>query len=52
MINISSIKLNMYCPMKLYIQTHVDSEEKEDFAERSEERRVGKECRSRWSPYH
>ena len=27
---------------------------KEDLllAERSEERRVGKECRSRWSPYH
>src|SRR5712691_4961062 len=24
----------------------------EDDAERSEERRVGKECRSRWSPYH
>ena len=23
-----------------------------DGAERSEERRVGKECRSRWSPYH
>src|SRR2546425_3508605 len=23
-----------------------------DIAERSEERRVGKECRSRWSPYH
>ena len=23
-----------------------------DTAERSEERRVGKECRSRWSPYH
>src|SRR5256885_3125340 len=23
-----------------------------DFAARSEERRVGKECRSRWSPYH
>src|SRR5271168_55821 len=22
------------------------------FLERSEERRVGKECRSRWSPYH
>ena len=22
------------------------------FAHRSEERRVGKECRSRWSPYH
>ena len=24
----------------------------EDRKERSEERRVGKECRSRWSPYH
>ena len=31
-------------------------EEKDPLAieapERSEERRVGKECRSRWSPYH
>ena len=25
---------------------------KEQPVERSEERRVGKECRSRWSPYH
>ena len=25
---------------------------KDDLAQRSEERRVGKECRSRWSPYH
>ena len=25
---------------------------KDLIAERSEERRVGKECRSRWSPYH
>src|SRR2546426_8396618 len=24
----------------------------EEVRERSEERRVGKECRSRWSPYH
>ena len=24
----------------------------ENFRKRSEERRVGKECRSRWSPYH
>ena len=23
-----------------------------DLGKRSEERRVGKECRSRWSPYH
>src|SRR3712207_7178593 len=27
-------------------------EEQHDVGERSEERRVGKECRSRWSPYH
>ena len=25
---------------------------KEIYYRRSEERRVGKECRSRWSPYH
>ena len=25
---------------------------KESSIDRSEERRVGKECRSRWSPYH
>ena len=30
--------------IKSYLQTQMDS--------RSEERRVGKECRSRWSPYH
>ena len=32
----------------------IDIGKPEDFnsAERSEERRVGKECRSRWSPYH
>ena len=28
------------------------AEEKDEFDVRSEERRVGKECRSRWSPYH
>ena len=27
-------------------------EEAEKITKRSEERRVGKECRSRWSPYH
>ena len=29
-----------------------DGEYVQKQAERSEERRVGKECRSRWSPYH
>src|SRR2546430_16355290 len=28
------------------------SDRRKDGVERSEERRVGKECRSRWSPYH
>ena len=28
------------------------STKKEEPLSRSEERRVGKECRSRWSPYH
>ena len=39
--------------------THLNSEfqriarrDKKAFLGRSEERRVGKECRSRWSPYH
>ena len=30
--------------LKILVQEHL--------LERSEERRVGKECRSRWSPYH
>ena len=29
-----------------------DIPDRQLFAGRSEERRVGKECRSRWSPYH
>ncbi|WP_458406120.1 CRISPR-associated protein Cas4 [Methanobrevibacter sp.] len=31
MITISSIKLHMYCPMKLYIKTHIDMSENEDY---------------------
>ena len=30
-----------------FVDSYVDNVQK-----RSEERRVGKECRSRWSPYH
>src|SRR3712207_1715016 len=33
-------------------QDEVDRRFKELIENRSEERRVGKECRSRWSPYH
>lgn len=31
MMNISSIKTHMYCPMKLYIQNHVDINENKDY---------------------
>ena len=30
----------------------IEDREVENLVHRSEERRVGKECRSRWSPYH
>ena len=30
----------------------VDVRDPREIERRSEERRVGKECRSRWSPYH
>ena len=52
------------CELIESLQTHVhsvsyeiivvDNASREDEATRirSEERRVGKECRSRWSPYH
>ena len=45
--------------VKLHPDDFFDEEDAEvlrfdnfDDAVRSEERRVGKECRSRWSPYH
>ena len=38
-------KISRYKPLKEYLSDP-------NFKLRSEERRVGKECRSRWSPYH
>src|SRR3712207_9581635 len=35
-----------------YHQEELSQARPEDMELRSEERRVGKECRSRWSPYH
>ena len=35
-----------------YVESYVRKIIKESPYTRSEERRVGKECRSRWSPYH
>ena len=43
------------CPLgQMNIQHFADGEFSVSYEEsiRSEERRVGKECRSRWSPYH
>src|SRR2546423_251259 len=37
----------------MYVDGHTAaSDVRDEFVSRSEERRVGKECRSRWSPYH
>ena len=38
--------------LPLMCRITVDGEIKQFSCKRSEERRVGKECRSRWSPYH
>ena len=35
-----------------WLKTNGDIELYNQYLRRSEERRVGKECRSRWSPYH
>ena len=54
----SGYKVKMAGEVKgLVIEDHIDKREAKKmsrFAQlaRSEERRVGKECRSRWSPYH
>src|SRR3712207_2178526 len=36
----------------VYVTEHFTGNTAFDWVKRSEERRVGKECRSRWSPYH
>ena len=35
-----------------YLPTSITGISASQWEQRSEERRVGKECRSRWSPYH
>ena len=44
--NLICVSLYDNLSMKVYNLSEVNNKE------RSEERRVGKECRSRWSPYH
>ena len=38
--------------LAIVLGTEGDGLSSQTIADRSEERRVGKECRSRWSPYH
>ena len=45
----SAIKRN---EIELFVVRWMDLESVIQSEVRSEERRVGKECRSRWSPYH
>ena len=57
-----NLRIEKIAEMILSDNTSIDEQEQiklkkyHDFAKqnyrRSEERRVGKECRSRWSPYH
>ena len=38
--------------LRMYPFRYIDKSSIVRICDRSEERRVGKECRSRWSPYH
>ena len=59
-VNKSSIIFNsdFFAPANISVIVIIDtnkwdeSNKTDSFSTRSEERRVGKECRSRWSPYH
>ena len=45
--NLPKVKRDLLCFFLFFLTC-----KRQVFANRSEERRVGKECRSRWSPYH
>ena len=48
----NSVDLEEFLRMRGEKLERVGREHKLIYCDRSEERRVGKECRSRWSPYH
>ena len=45
-------KIKNPAQVEKYIQGYLIAKKSSFVKSRSEERRVGKECRSRWSPYH
>ena len=56
-VDLTNIVLETDCKFDMATKNDIDKvleiyNSNSDFLERSEERRVGKECRSRWSPYH
>ena len=58
--NFDSIQIGLASPEQILTWSHGEVRKPETInyrtlkpeKDRSEERRVGKECRSRWSPYH
>ena len=52
LVNLSILEGQKINDLYLSIKDIVEIIIMKKFLERSEERRVGKECRSRWSPYH
>ena len=46
------VMLAIAMKMGLVLYNEMKADSSYEYATRSEERRVGKECRSRWSPYH
>src|SRR2546428_238063 len=49
---VATITLTVTAPNEGGSVTNAATVSAKEFDSRSEERRVGKECRSRWSPYH
>src|SRR3712207_2834452 len=49
---VAAMKAAVPVPVTVKCRIGVDEQDPEESLDRSEERRVGKECRSRWSPYH
>src|SRR5256886_13669776 len=48
----SCVQAIRLCPDAVFVPPHFELYGRVSSQIRSEERRVGKECRSRWSPYH